>query len=354
MTVFELHLSIDQKLQEQGSYQHDRIFPEAKDIALNEAQDEILEQIIDDNVTESKVRLTHARPLLERNLAIPLTASDLESHVVSGRIPPYIYTFLNLRAQVYTHKTCGSLPNYTQAKPFVYAELPFPESQETAGPYYLSLEIVNNADTVIYSLPASLSGRFLSKDQKYEIINDIIDTLNIRTSTRNVQWENGNFLIWSTAGDTSFTLRYNKTGDVLDQTVTVAVTNPAELTFNNISYAGDTNLSGNACPVRWVKNEDLYIKKLNKFTGPKVNEPFFITGQHFLWVNYHKDSIVTNVYADYIRKPKKISLILNRTSELDPSVHPQIVDRAVEILKQNIQDQSIQGDVQYNQITTRK
>lgn len=349
MTVFELHLAIDQKLQEQGSYQKDRIFAEAKDLALNEAQDQILEQIIDDLVGKKQVRLKHVLPLIEKNKELTIIQNYALAEVRSSVsfIPPYVQYILNCHGKVATDSACAALPTATIASPVYSATITFPEGG--TSPYYNNFQITNAAAAVIYSAPAAFTNRFLSTNQKYELQQDIADTLNVPGGTRWVKWNNNELTIYSTTNEGSYTISY--TG----ATATSSAAANSYTKLDPSAFGGSTVVS-TPVSLRWIEpDHTLYQKlRLNKFTSPKKYEPFFTVSNEILWIYYAEDSIVTNVYVDYIRKPKKISLVLNRTSELDPSVHEQIVNRAVEILKKNIQDPSLQGDVQYNEITTRK
>jgi hypothetical protein len=351
MTAFELHLEIDQKLQEQGSYRKDRIFAEAKDLALNQAQDQIFEQIVDDIIGKKQIRLKHIQPLMEKaKELIPIqNYSGALQRSAPCAIPPYIHFISNVQGEVATNRLCNDLVSPTVSYSLYSATLTFPEGG--SSPYYNNFQIVNAAATVIYSAPAAFTGRFTSTDQKYEIIQDIIDTLNVPSGSRWVVVDNNRITIYSTVNDVSYTMSHAG-----GTTGAVAVTNLAYTKPDVATYTANTEITLSPVSFRHIEPDHTLVQKLylNRFTGPKKNEPFYSISKDFLWVYYAEDSIVTNVYIDYIRKPKKISLLLNRTSELDPSVHEQIVDRAVEILKKNIQDPSLPGDVQHNEITTRK
>jgi uncharacterized protein (UPF0147 family) len=355
MTAFELHIAIDQQLQEQGSYQHDRIFAEAKDLALNDAQDQIIEQIISDGIGLSKERLKHVNPLIEKNLVVSPIANyaALETRSAVGQLPAYVLFILNCRSEVVTSRTCSTLPSSTVSLPLYKTVLVFPDTAVGTAPFYNALTIVNSTAQSVYALPTEFTGRFQIASQKFEIMQDILDRINVPTGTRYVFWDGNNTLtFYSTTNDVNLTLNY--TG--IAAPIVATTTNLSYTTANRVANAADTTLSISYFPNKWVQpDHELYNKiHLNRFTGPKQYEPIYTVSQNNLIVYYAEDSIVTNMQIDYIRKPRKISLILNRTSELDPSVHNQVVNRAVEILKRNIQDQSLPGDVQFNNITNRK
>jgi hypothetical protein len=352
MTVFELHLAIDQQLQEQGSYQHDRIFPEAKDLALNEAQEQLLEEMIDSNIGLNPLRLKHIQPLLEKNLTLGIISNYPGVEALSGvcLLPKVVRHILNCRAQVMTSKTCSALPSYTNALGLFETKVSFPKGPES--PFYNTFSISSSTQGSLYTLPTVFTDRFVEQDQEYELIQDVLDRLNTTTRWVTYNSETREFSFYTPATLGTLTLEYNvPIPGTTGNSVSLGYTTPTKA-----SYEANTDLAYDYYPCRWVQpDHDLYNKlRLNKFTGPKKNEPFFTISNNGLQFYYAKDSIVTNVQIDYIRNPKKISLILNRTSELDPSVHTQIVNRAVEILKRNIQDPSLPGDVQFNNITNRK
>lgn len=354
MTVFELHLGVEQKLQEQGSYQHDRIFPEAIDLALNQAETELLEAIITEHLAGNYVRLKHLLPIMFRNETLLGIQNyvDLEANSAVTRVPAYVRHVLNCRGQAVTSKTCSNITTVTSsAGNFITANIPFSESSGNA-PYYNNFRITKQNGDHIYVAPAQFNNRFSSKEQKYELIQDILDTLNIPKSGYEVRWDGQSFTIISTTNPGTLTVSYdNKTA--VPATASAAT---GELVHNISAYTSNPDLTIGYVPAKYAENDhSLYAKiHLNKFTAPKQKEPLYTLSNDLLYIFYHKDSIVTNVQVDYIRNPKKISLILNRTSELDPTVHQQIVNRAAEILKQNIQDPSVQADVQLNQLNTRK
>jgi hypothetical protein len=353
MTVFELHIEVEQKLQEQGSYQHDRIFPEAIDLALNQAQTEILEGIVSEEIAGTHVRLRHILPLIERNQSlIGIINLATESYSILTHIPEYVRHVLNCRGQRVTSPTCATItPVTTPGIRFITASIPLSEPTGDA-PYYNNFVIEKEDETAIYTAPAAFTDRFQETGQKYELMQDIIDTLNVPGSAYTAEWDGDYLTIYSTVNPVTLMIDYdNKTATAATTTV-----NLNDAVHNMVSYTANTALQIDYVPARFVENDHTLYQKiaLNKYTAPKKNEPFYTLAGDLLYIFYHKDSIVTNVQIDYIRKPKRISLILNRTSELDPSVHPQVVNRAVEILKQNIQDPSVQGDVQLNQLNTRK
>lgn len=352
MTVFELHLEIEQKLQEQGSYRHDRIFPEAIDLALNQAQHEILESIVSEEIAGTRVRLRHILPLLERNLFLTCIGNPDETRSVMTRIPSYVRHILNCRAERVTSKSCGTIPSEMITEVTYKAEnIPFSEATGTA-PYYNNFRIINQASSNLYSAPTQFTNRFSDKNQKYELQNSVEDTFNLPNSNIEAVW-NGNLLtLFLKSNPTTVSILYDNKQAVA-ATPAVAVN---RLIYNMTAYRNNTDLVVDHVPARYVDNDQTLHQKiyLNKFTAPKVSEPFFTWTKDLLYIFYAKDSIITNVLIDYIRNPKRISLTLNQTSELDPSAHPELVNRAVEILKQNIQDPSVQGDVQLNQLNSSK
>jgi hypothetical protein len=82
-------------------------------------------------------------------------------------------------------------------------------------------------------------------------------------------------------------------------------------------------------------------------TRPIVDQ----TGDYFI-IYTSENFIVTRLAYDYIRKPKTISLVLNQTCELSPTLHNKLIDIAVEILRLDIKDPSYPLTVQDTQNRT--
>lgn len=370
MTAFELHLEIDQKLQEQGSFMRDRIFPEAKDLALNEAQLEILKNYTEFRLGDREAKLKAIEPLLVKNLTLPLatpTTSDsyYEPNAKFITFPPDFFYGVNYRAEVVVNTlNCDSRPTIpTTAQTTYIYKIYFPVTNLTTGPYYNGFKIDKTGSPVnLYTLPTALTNRIYSTDEKYIIVDNILDQLNTPGAITSAYWEyyNGTryantIIITSTVSlGTVVATIYQENGSTIDATSIATITSNSLNLANRAVIDSTEGVIKTFPALKLVEPAAVYKAQLNKFTRSKPTEPQGARSSTFFWVYEGQSFIVTAVGLDYIRKPRKISLVLSQTSELDPSVHAEIVDRAVEILKMNIQDPSVQGSFQYNQETTRQ
>jgi hypothetical protein len=239
----------------------------------------------------------------------------------------------------------------------------FPTTNLSTGPYYTNFRIEKSiAPLSVYTMPTALNNQIYSTDEKYLIVDNILESINLPGSTTKAYWEyyNGvryqNTLIITspTALGTVTATIYQSNGSTIDAT-SISSQTTSTINIANRAIIDSTPGTAKSFPaLKLVEPAAVYKAQLNKFTRPKPTEPQGARSSTFFWVYEGQSFIVTAVGLDYIRKPRKISLVLSQTSELDPSVHAEIVDRAVEILKMNIQDPSVQGSFQYNQETTRQ
>ncbi len=370
MTVVEMHIELDQKLQELFSFKNARILPEAKDLALRQAEEQIIKQNIDVRFEDRETKLKNISALIEKNRAIPtvipsVNDSHYEPNAVCTSLPADFLYGVNYRGEVISSKIdCEEAPELGTTTRSLYTTIVgFPTSNLVTGPFYTGFVIRKNGPSTLYSLPSAYTGRFYSKDQKYEIIQHVLETFNVPGSTRVVYWERykdtfaaNSFIFISTVADTSITITiYNSNGITVDNTITGTTVISSETVYNrNLIPELDTDETNISYPSLKVMEGDLIYKaRLNSFTKTKEREPHAALTTFNLYVYELESFIVTRVSLDYIRKPKQISLVLNQSSELDGSIHREIVDRAVELLKKNIQDPTLQTEVQYNDLKTR-
>lgn len=367
MTAFELHLEVEQKLQEQGSYQRDRIFPEVIDMALRQAEEQFIRENVDVAFADRESRLRNVQPLLEKNRVqvafIPQSADiDYEADAVYFEIPPDLLYLVKARAEVTTMADCTEPSLATSTHTDYITTVEFPDSTLASSPYYTGFKLVRSGGSVIYTIPTAFTERFQSPDQKYEIIQNVLDTINRPGSTRRVYWESfgstyaaSSFIFVNSTNDTNITLTsYESDGttpDISEVGVTAARTHTK---YNRNLLSSLASHTTSIVPIKEVEPDVLYkMLNLNNFTKSKAKEPLGVKSAFNFYGYEGEGFIITNYYTDYIRKPRQISLVLNQSSELDPSLHRDIVERAVEILKKNIKDPSLQIDTQYNNLRNR-
>lgn len=369
MTVFELHLEVEQKLQELFSSKHDRILPDAIDLALRQAEEQYIKQNIDVRFEDRETKLKNIKAILEKNVQsdvyIPQIAdTHYETNSVFTTFPANFLYGINYRAEVATNKVnCDIAPviDTLTSNEFVTV-LPFPTTTLTIAPYYTGFKIRNAASTIIYTTPIAFANRFVVTDQKYEIISNVLDTINYSGAVLQVYWEEykslhkpGCFIFVNITNDVSMTATiYQPDGTTPDATSTASTTITERIIYNRTTLQNLPNTTILTRPLKLIEGDFHYkSQNLNSFTKTKSREPHAIASDDFVHIYTDESFIVTRATFDYIRKPRQISLVLNQTSELDSSIHRELVDRAVELLKKNIQDPTLQSDVQYNELRTR-
>lgn len=367
MTVFELHLAIEQKLQEQGSFRRDRIFPEAIDFALVEAEKQLIADYTEKNFADWEKRQRALLPLMVNGYTKPTdeAVSGLGSTIYrSVDVPADLFYIVSGEAEVTTSKTdCDVAPTdlALSIQPKYRTVVSFPISNLGSGPFYTGFKIVKSTNVTLYTTPAAFASRFMEKEQRYEIINEVLDYFNTPNSQTQVYWEYyagvyypGSFIFISSVPLTSLTITiYQSNGVTVDATSSGTEVSMAKNVINRTALGQNTTVIRTVKPLKQLEMSLKSKVQINSFTKTKKTEPQFFRNQDSITIIEDISFIVTGVTLNYIRKPKVISLLLNKTSELDPSVHNELVSRAVEILKMNIQDQSISGDIQYNRVTTR-
>src|SRR5690606_32932998 len=99
---------------------------------------------------------------------------------------------------------------------------------------------------------------------------------------------------------------------------------------------------------RLIRNSQVRtINNTSFLSSSKRSHITYIVGNK-LKVIFSQKSIVNLLLINYIRKPSKISLLLNKASDLPEETHTEICDLAVEILKKWIQDPSYNIEVNDN------
>lgn len=104
-----------------------------------------------------------------------------------------------------------------------------------------------------------------------------------------------------------------------------------EETINYTTLTNTKEVDGVFATNRLVKNGDVYDMLGTTFHTTKPQSPLSTLNERRLTVYHNKKFIPQGVKLVYIRKPKGISVSLNINSELDSSVHSEIVDIAVEL-----------------------
>lgn len=369
-SVLEAHIEVLQGLQKVSAYTEDMFFPEEIDLHLNRQQNRLLEQIVNKKFEDTQAGLDYIRPLVVKNKSLKVlipqsTDSNFEPEMVYGVFPGNYYHLINDRSKVITSTVaglCEDLSAYKTANQSDYSEfvavLKFPETTATVPPqYYNARLIITKAGTPItITIPAELNV-LKSSQSWFTIANYFLD--NLKFTGLDVYWE--------TYRDISSPKSFVFVSS--DNTITqvqiawqVSGSNPAlagnnsavftETVYKTPNYLSST-LSGykeDYVPNLLLESDEFYEQNLNVFYRTnKRNPKSQVTGSELM--AYEKQSfLISNLYVDYIRKPKHVSLFLNQNFELAGDAPRIVVDRTIEYLKLAIENPAYREVVTDNQL----
>lgn len=363
MTVFEMHLALNQRIQEVASYKRDKLFPQEIDSLLNKAMFRLLEEGVGSNFQDTQIDLSHVTALLKKNktseVILPsLTDPAYQEHIdlVYSAIPSDLYWLINARTEVITDpvncETAPTLATTTMSEWITSVAFPTPTPAQAI--YYANFTITSTIGGSLYTLPTAYLAGFASSNSRYLIIENILETFYRHTTIkvyferyRDVYYPNQFIIVSpSTLGTVSITA-----GNVTT-TQGSSILNSYTI-YNRALISALPSKEVTIANVKNHKANELYsAQKANVFYKTKAIEPSLDQTYDFFTIYREESFLVTRLYYDYIRKPRTINLALNQNCELASSTHPKIVDLAVEILRLDTKDQSYPQTVQDIQLRT--
>jgi len=363
MTVFELHLNVNQRLQEVASFKRDKFRPEEIDLALNKAMNRLLERGIDTKFQDDQINLSHVSGLIRKNKAleviIPAASDPLYEELapsVYSIIPPDQYWLIGARNEVIRDPfECSTAPTLSSTTLGEWtAVVPFPAANASA-PYFANVQVDSTILGNLYTAPAAISAGFQNTKSQYVLVQNILEKL-AQHATLRVYWEryrdtyyNNSFIFVSNSN--AGTIGISGTGLTPSN---VAMTLANYTIYNRSLIPELASFESLLVPCRGQQEDTLYpALKQNVFYKTRKEE--VVMDQTFDYLTFYRDEsfIVTRAYIDYIRKPRTISLVLGQNCELADSVHHKIVDLAVEILRLDTKDQAYPQTVQDTQLRTK-
>lgn len=363
MTTRELHLSFNQRAMEVASHKRDKFFPQEVDMYLNKAMYRLLENGVQRKFQDTEINLSHVTALLKKNkiseVIIPSDSDPLyEEHLdsVYTTIPADLYWLINGRVETVNDTiNCEEAPTLaTQTLQEWKCIVPFPTANGSS-PYWPSLVVSSTVAGTLYTAPSPISTGVTSTSSSYVFINDILEELYSHTSIR-CYWERYRdtysrnsfiFVAYSNQGTISITA----TG-VTTSSAAMSVTNYSK--YNRAVIPNITNGNVALFPVK-VQEANLLYSSLKENVFYKTRQREVACDQtHDYFTLYADESfIITRFYYDYIRKPRTISLLLNQSCELADTIHPKVVDLAVELMRLDTKDQAYQATVQDTELRTQ-
>lgn len=354
MNVQQMHIEVLQRLQEVGSYKRDKFRPEEIDLALNKATYRLLETGVENEFQGTQVNLSHVAALIYKNkiseVIQPQTSDVLYEQGVPNAysvIPSDHYWLVNGRVEVIVDPlNCETAPSLAKTNYTEYvAVVPFPELGST--PYFTNTTVFSSTLGSLYTSPTPISTGFNSPNAKFVVVGNILETLYRRDPNLQVYWERyrdeyyqNSFIFVGTVDVGTITLTSSGQSSIV-----ASAANVYQI-YNRALIPALPSKTVSVTPVRVNREDMLYPALQNSFYKTRPTRP--VVDQTFDYFIIYTDIsfIITRFYYDYIRKPRTISLVLGQDCELAPTIHPKIIDFAVELLKLDTKDQSYPATVQ--------
>lgn len=360
MNVAQMQIEVLQRIQQVGSFKRDKFRSDEIDLALNKAMFRLLEMGVAAEFQDTQIDLSHVSALIQKNkiseVIQPQTTDLLYEENMSNAysvIPSDLYWTINGRTEVIIDPlSCETAPTLAKTSYSEYvAVVPFPLLG--SAPYFANTSVTSSVLGSIYTSPTAIAAGFNSVNSKFVIISNILETLYRKYSTLQVYWERyrdryykDSFIFVGSTDIGTMTVTSNAQSSAVARTI-----NTYQI-YNRALISSLTSKEVSVTPVKINRGNLLYPSLQNSFYKTQVKRP--VVDQNFdYFIIYTEGSfIVTRFSYDYIRKPRTISLVLGQDCELSPTIHPKVVDYAVEILKLDIGDQSYPATVQDTQNRT--
>lgn len=361
-TVAELHIAVNQRLQEVASYKKDNYFSEELDLALNKSMFRILEEGVATKFEGDQINLSHVSALISKNkigeIIIPSASDPMYEEVdttVYSVVPPDLYWLINGRAEVVSDPlNCEEAPALaTTSLIESTAVVPFPATVGSA-PYFANFSIVSSTYGTLYTASSPLSTGLTYSTSYFDLVANALDTM-YKLPVVKCYWERyrdtyyrNSFILVAPSSLGTITLNSGGIATPITSTTTTYTT------YNRGQIASLASKTVGLVATKTAQ-EDLLYQALKQNTYYDTGKDEVIIDHIFDYFTlYRKESfIVTRFVYDYIRKPRTISLSLNQNCELSPTVHPKLVDYTVELLRLDTKDQAYPQTVQDTQIRTK-
>lgn len=343
LSAKEMNIYVTQGLQREGSHRKDKQLDQAIDLALNLAQTRLIEyRLKPDNLAPHKFEINQKyvadiQTLIKVDQELAIYFNGVRSYAYL----PYDFSYLLSDKSTVVDQCEGAFTNSINnaAKERIIA-LPFASASSNA-PFFqnIAISISNSGGTQNKTVFNNFEG-FATQDEKVFLVDYIIDAF--KSLGVEAYWENyKNFYQADTFYIVSRDL-VTTASLTVDNTAAQAVT-----TDNTISTFTGTQ-TGTVAVNRDTKADffDIaaYVSKYHKSipTSPLAS----MTSNNIVVVGEDKRFLVSKIFVNYIRKPKRINLALNQGSELSATTHQAICDLAVLILRKQLDDVNFPLEVQ--------
>jgi hypothetical protein len=360
MTALEAHIQVLQGVQKIAGFSQDMFHPEEIDLQLSRHQSRIVDEIVNKVFQDVQVAADYIRPLVVKDYQLPLEKVLLEDNAVRGTFPGNYLNLINSRSRVVRSSNALHCNNLVSFKtPITATEylsiVGLPVSTATTAPYYYRAKVIlttASGDQVVLQAPDSLYLK--STKSVFYAVNYILDYF--KYSGVQVYWETYktstvlNSLIFVTKDSTITKARIEfSKPDTTVEASSEAVFSPVTIFVYNSNFS--TAIPGyyaSIAPNTVIELDQYYEQSKNILYKPKPENPKAVISGSQLTTYESKNFIISELYIDYVRKPKNVSLALSQGLELGGNGPQIVIDRVIEYLKMTIENPSYQANIADN------
>jgi hypothetical protein len=328
MNVREMHIEVSQGTQNISANVRRKLLPDEIDWLLYKNQERFIQSKVKPRKDGSggfqinQVDADAIRTLLTTNV-ISLTTVD-DNDVYESQLPAD-YSYL-ISDDSRTHLLCGEAGPMPSGDTMDVLQLQFKDSQKSNGPYYTSFSItIGTVVTTLAEIVAAYSANYNgvnSKSERY-LIKDVILWYLRNVKKIDVYWETYKSIYKPNTFLVPGVSTGSMTVDSYDATVTTQTLNIQTLDSD----------AGTWVPNRLSSSEKISTLLVTPFVKPSAKSPISEVSGNKLTVYGDSSFIVTGVRVDYIKKPRRINLLLAQDCELPEEFHQAICDLTVEYFK---------------------
>ena len=341
MNIRDMHIEINQNLQQVASNRTRKFLPQEIDWAINKNINRYIQFLIGKSrlgFEDTQINIDSIRPLIVPNINIPLYKYELKP--IGTNINKYYtvlppdYSYLISDSTYVIDKCKYTIIDSEQTYTEVYILQPL--SAKTTPPYYQTLSITING--IVFNIPQDLplDNMYKGYDNKYDIsfLTDLILKF-FKSQGVNLYWERYGEVFkpnsYIVITDEYISSNYNMIIDGINQkNVTTLTKKRVQSIANNYTNYLSTNLL--------TKSSDIVFALTTAYYKPSIINPVSQLTNQILFVYSDNTFAPSVVNISYIRRPAVVSLAQSVDCDLAPEFHYTILDKTAEYLRGSLQD----------------
>ncbi len=341
LSIQEAHIYITQELQRQGAFKKDKQFNEATDFAINKAITKFIRGRVKplpqtDRFQVDETSRNDIQSLIKINN--PLTVTK-EGDYYTAELPPDFKYLLNDSSVILEDCWTDEFGNPTNVLNEKIWIIKFVDSSKVSFPYYAKIEVNNGTGSSILN-----NNGLAYKEGKYYYIDDIIKLFS------NI----GELCYWEKYRDNYYPNSFiipikdnTKEASIIIDDIKLASTSSTK-TYNVVRT--DFENLNEIVPNRNSKNDFIPSLRNSVYSRSLPDSPLSTVYGNRLVVYGSKRFLISQIFIDYVRLPRLVNLSLDYGFDINEDTHDRICDLAVEIIKKQIEDNSLGTNIQHNQI----